>query len=205
MEMLIGCEESGTIRDTAIKNGIKAISCDLENPRGHYKHAHHKGDIVEFLNRFDDGHFNLIILHPDCTAVCVAGNRHYAGTPARSNQISWIISLWELAKEKGQRVALENPASVIWPHLREFGAIVQFVQPYEFGHLEQKKTGFALHNLPPLVATNNVKEEMLTLPIAKRERIWSMAPSPTRKRDRSVTYQGIASAIVEQWGKLPRI
>ena len=137
--------------------------------------------------------WSLIILHPDCTALAVCSNRWYAdgkpGYQKRLESIAWTCRLWDLAKQHGNRVALENPVSVIFQHL---DAPVCYVHPYEHGHGETKKTGFALHNLPPIKPTN---------PVPGREpRVWKMAPSPTRKRDRSVTYPGIAGAIVQQWG-----
>jgi hypothetical protein len=67
---------------------------------------------------------------------------------------------------------------------------VHYVQPWEHGHGETKKTGFALHGVEPLKPTNRVE--------GREQRIWKMAPSPTRKRDRSETYLGIARAMV-QW------
>ena len=36
----------------------------------------------------------------------------------------------------------------------------------------------------------------------REQRVWKMSPGPNRKRDRSVTYQGIADAMAEQWGNL---
>jgi hypothetical protein len=52
------------------------------------------------------------------------------------------------------------------------------------------------------VPTNDVYNEMMDLPRKERERIHFMSPSPNRKRDRSVTYHGIAKAMAEQWGDL---
>jgi hypothetical protein len=106
----------------------------------------------------------------------------------REQAIAWTVGLWELAKQHGDKVALENPVSVIFQHL---SAPVCYVQPYEHGHGETKKTGFALHNLEPLKPTNLVD--------GREQRIWKMPPSPTRKRDRSQTFDGIAQAVVMQW------
>ena len=49
-----------------------------------------------------------------------------------------------------------------------------------------------LYGVPELIPTNIVE--------GREQRVWKMAPSPTRKRDRSETYQGIANAMAEQWG-----
>lgn len=189
--VLIGCEESQTICTAFRAAGHEAYSCDIQPTRGNPE-WHHQADIMEVL---PSRRWGLTILHPDCTALAVSGNRWYgAGMPMhnkRLDAIEWTMRLWEMAKQYSDRAALENPVGVIFRHLN---APICYVQPYEHGHGETKKTGFALHNLPPLTPTN---------PVAGRDqRIWKMAPSPNRKRDRSKTYDGIASAIVQQWGMI---
>lgn len=186
--ILIGCEESQTICKAFRNAGYEAYSCDLQPTRGNPA-WHYQQDILEVI---PTRKWRLIILHPDCTAMAVSGNRWYGrGMPLhykREQAIAWTIELWELAKQYSNRVALENPVSVIFQYLN---APVCYVQPYEHGHGETKKTGFALHNLKPLKPTNLVD--------GREHRIWRMPPSPTRKRDRSLTFEGIAKAIVAQW------
>ena len=149
--------------------------------------------------------WDLIVLHPDCTAMTVAGNRHYAmgtlGEHKRKAAIAWTCETVMLARAQSDRVALENPASVIFPILRSaYGADVQYIHPWQHGHPEQKKTGFALWNLPRLVETNNVHEHMMTLPKRERERIHYMSPGPRRGHERSRFYAGFAAAMADQWG-----
>lgn len=200
MRIIIGCEESGVVRRAFAAIGHAAFSCDLV-PARDGSLQHYEGDIVETLNSFPDGYWDLVILHPDCTKVATCGNKHWAGTIEREDHALWIVNLWKLAKRKGKSIALENPASVIWPKLRTYGgADIQFIQPWQHGHPEQKKTGLALHNLPRLRESNNVHEQMILLPIAKRHRVHHMVPGPDRKRDRSETYAGIAAAMAAQWG-----
>ena len=74
-----------------------------------------------------------------------------------------------------------------------------FVQPYQFGHPEQKKTGLHLHGLPPLVESENVYEQMMQLPKNQREKMHYLPPSAERWKLRSKTYQGIANAMAKQW------
>jgi hypothetical protein len=112
----------------------------------------------------------------------------------RLEAIEWTMALWEKAKAHADHVAMENPVNVLPVKA------TQFVQPYQFGHLEQKKTGFWLHNLPPLTETNNVYDDMMKLPKNKRERLHYLPPSEDRWRIRSTTFSGIADAIAEQWG-----
>jgi len=138
--------------------------------------------------------WNLIILHPDCTAMAVSGNRWYGkGMPRfeeRLKAVRWTLDLWNSALEHGERIALENPVSVIFTYLPN----VHYIQPWEHGHGETKKTGFALHNLEPLQPTNIVS--------GREQRVWKMAPSATRKRDRSETFDGVAKAMVKYWGNV---
>lgn len=199
--VLMGCEESGVGRRAFEARGHKVTSCDLLPARDGAAN-HIQTDIVKYLERCDDKVFDLGVFHPDCTTMCVAGNRHYAGTSARADQVRWTVELWELAKRKCKRVAFENPASVMFAPLRQRGAVVQYVQPWQFGHREQKKTGFALHGLPGLVPTNDVSAEMMRLPKSQRERIFFMSPGPNRSRDRSESYAGIMAACADQWGAL---
>ena len=186
--VLVGCEESQTITKALRAAGHEAYSCDLAPTRGNPA-WHYQQDICEVI---PSRRWGLIILHPDCTAMAVSGNRWYGrGMPMhhkREQAIAWTVGLWELAKKHGDKAALENPVSVIFQHLN---APVCYVQPYEHGHGETKKTGFALHNLEPLKPTNLVD--------GREQRIWKMPQSPTRKRDRSQTFDGIAQAVVMQW------
>ena len=194
MKVLVGCEESQVIAKAFRLAGHEAFSCDLVPTRGN-PDWHYQQDVMEVVPLGWD----LIILHPDCTAMALSGNRWYGKGMVyyqkRLDQIKWTLSLWRLAIKHGQKVALENPGSVIFPELRKVGAKVQYIQPYQFGHGETKKTGFALHNLPPLGSTDEAE--------GREQRIWKMGPSPTRKRDRSETYQGVADAVVSQWGSSP--
>jgi len=188
MQILIGCEESQTVTKAFRKNGHNAYSCDTQPTRGN-NFWHYQKDIMKVI---PTNNWRLIILHPDCTAMAVSGNRWYGkGKPLhhkRIEAINWTLKLWELAKQFSDRVALENPVSVIFSHLSN----VHYIQPWQFGHGETKKTGFALHGLPPLKPTNIVD--------GRDQRVWKMPPGETRKRDRSKTFDGIAAAMAEQWG-----
>jgi len=202
VRVLIGCEYSGTVREAFnSKKDHLAWSCDIIGSERDGLHI--VGDVMGFLNgMFIDAKLDLIILHPPCTAMAVCGNRTYSNSQDRLDAVDWTLRLWELAKKKAPRVALENPASVIFPHLRKSGAHVQYIQPYQFGHMEQKKTGLALHNLPPLKPTNNVYDEMMKLPKGKRERVFYMSPSKDRGKERARFYTGFADAMADQWGNL---
>lgn len=197
MNVLIGCEYSGTVRDAFIKQGHSAISCDLlptDKPGPHYQ-----GDIFVILAMEN---WDLIIIHPPCTALTVAGNSTYGeGQPKYQERLSsakWTSELWEKCKQVSKAVCLENPVGV----LRRLTGMPKpnYIQPWQHGHLEQKKTGLTLHNLSPLLETNNVYDEMMKLPKNVRERLHYLPPSPDRWKIRSTTYQGIANSMAQQWG-----
>jgi len=196
--ILIGCEESGVITTKFREAGFMAFSCDTEPTRG-TQAWHFQMDVRTCIEQF--GPWSLIVLHPPCTALAVSGNRWYGkGMPRhkeRMEAIEWTCDLWKVATNECRLVALENPVSVIFQYLEcglFFVPPVSWVQPWEHGHGETKKTGFAVHGLPRLEPTNVVE--------GREQRVWKMAPGPNRKRDRSATFPGIADAIVNQWGAI---
>lgn len=196
MKILIACEYSGTVRDAFNALGHDATSCDLlptDSPG-----PHHTGDIYDML----DQQWDLIVAHPPCTALAVSGNAWYGeGMPKyqqRLDACAWTRKLWDKCLEVSPRVCFENPVGVL-PRLAGFPK-PKYVQPYQFGHTEQKKTGLYLHNLEPLTDTNNVYAEMTLLPKRERERMHYLPPSPDRWKLRSTTYKGVAEAMAEQWG-----
>ncbi len=201
MQVLVGCERSQKVCKAFRVKGHEAYSCDTEPEYGGKPEWHLHMDVCDAV-RLNSFVWDLIILHPDCTYLALCGNKHYGrnkdGTPKpkhhlREKAIHWTLTLWDLATFNSPRVVLENPASVIFPYLKKHYS-VQYIQPWQFGHGEQKKTGLALHGVPPLKPTNIVK--------GREQRIWKMAPGPNRKRDRSETYRGIADAFADQWGQL---
>jgi hypothetical protein len=209
MNVLILCELSGQLRRRFYDAGHNVMSCDTQpcdDPEHPSAVCHYEGDAIELLEQSVE--WDLIIMHPPCTALTVAGNHKYAkdkpGYTERLKAIQWTVKLWELAKLKGARVCLENPVSVVFQHLK--GAIVQYIQPHDYGEDASKRTGLALHNLKPLKPTKRIPGRIVN----GKER-WAnqtdsgqnkLGPSPTRAKDRSKTYDGIADAIVNQWGGL---
>lgn len=201
MNVLIACEYSGIVRDAFLKRGHNAISCDLlpTDKVG----PHYQGDVYDALANIGLK-WDLIIAHPPCTALAVSGNAWYGeGQPkyqSRLDSVEWTKRLWERCKKEAKYVCFENPVGVL-PRLGGFPK-PSYVQPWQFGHPEQKKTGLFLHNLPKLTPTNNVQEEMLLLPDNERQRLHYLPPSEDRWKIRSTTFQGIADAMAEQWGNL---
>ena len=189
MRVVIGCEESQVVCNAFRSAGHEAYSCDLIETRGN-PDWHIQGDIMDNLEGWD-----LIILHPVCTAMSLSGNRWYGKNMPRNQEridaVEWTVNLWNKAVSKCDRVVMENPKSVLFPRLKKLGAVIQYIHPWQHGHGEQKETGLALHGLPLIEPTNIVD--------GREQRIWKMPPGPNRKRDRSVTYQGIAEAFASQF------
>lgn len=151
------------------------------------------------------GPWDIIISHVECTEMTVAGNRWYGkGTPgenSREDAIAWVVDFWKLAKKHARKgCAVENPVSVIWQYIGK----PQYIQPWQFGHKETKRTGILTDRLPSLFPTNIVGPPPASGSQERKawEVVWRMAKSATRKRDRSETKKGIADAMAEQWGTL---
>lgn len=202
MRVLVACEFSGTVRDAFIRKGHKAMSCDLlpsEKPGPHYQ-----GDVRDVLG---DG-WDLMIAHPPCTYLAVSG-MHWTTRGLRDPKLTEdaLDFVRLLMNAPIERFCIENPVSVISSRIRKPD---QIVQPYEYGHDVSKKTCLWLKNLPKLQPTQMVEPRIVTTPSGRPAKRWgnqcsnygqdSLPPSPDRWKLRSVTYQGIANAMADQWG-----
>ena len=198
MKILIACEYSGTVRDAFRALGHDAISCDLlptdrEGP-------HHQGSVLDIIN---DG-WDMMIAHPPCTYLANSGVSWLHKEPSRWDKLDEGAAFFRLLWEAPiGRIAIENP--IMHKYAKErtgAGRQSQIVQPWMFGHTESKATCLWLKNLPPLRETNNVKTETMKLPDNERQRLHYLPPSPTRWKERSTTFSGIAQAMADQWGNL---
>lgn len=191
MRVLIACEYSGRVRDAFIARGHEAMSCDLlptDAPGPHYQ-----GDVRDVL----DYPWDLMIAHPPCTDLAVSGAAWFEGKRLSGSQQASASFFLKLAKADIPKIAIENPVCVMSSLWRKPD---QVIQPWMFGHPEQKATCLWLKGLTPLRATNDVKEEMMLLPRNQRERLHYLPPSPDRWKLRSATFQGVADAMADQWG-----
>lgn len=196
MRVIVACEYSGKVREAFRKLGHDAWSCDLL-PADDNSPYHYQGDIFDII---DQG-WDLMIAHPPCTYLTNAG-------------VSWLYrkeGRWDDMKEGAEffkklleapipKIAVENPI------MHKYAVEIigrrqdQVIQPWMFGHTEQKATCLWLKGLPKLEPTNNVKEEMMKLTPQQRQRLHFLPPSKDRWKIRSETYQGIADAFASQWG-----
>lgn len=183
MRVVILGERFGRIRDAFIKRGHDAWSCDLAPTE--VEGPHFQCDMFEVIGMGWD----LVIAHPDCTYLTVAGNRWYAGTKKRKDAIKFVEKIWNYPGI--EKLMIENPVSVLSTQSC-LGKPSQYIHPWQFGHGETKKTCLWLRGLPVLVPTNIVE--------GREQRVWKMSPSENRRMERSKTYQGWADAMAEQWG-----
>jgi len=194
LKILVGCETSGEVRESFRSLGHDAWSLDIYGSDD-ASDFHIIGDVKEHLYMGWD----IIILHPPCTALAVSGNRYYGkGGPKHSERLlaqEWTVDLWFKATGACPHVAMENPVGDL-----PLGAS-QYIQPYEYGHAESKKTCLWLHGLPRLRPENIVK-----LP---DRGFWDnqtpsgqnkIPPIKDRAKLRSKTYSGVAKAMANQWG-----
>lgn len=181
LRVLVACEYSGRVRDAFLARGHDALSCDLlptDVPGPHYQ-----GDVRDIL---DDG-WDLMVAHPPCTHLAVSGARWFHLKQAEQAEALDFVRL--LLDAPVERIALENPISIISSRIRKPD---QIIQPWMFGHGETKATCLWLKNLPPLVPTDVVE--------GRENKVHRMPPGPDRWKLRSLTYQGVADAMAEQWG-----
>jgi hypothetical protein len=142
MKVLVACEYSGTVRDAFIARGHDAMSCDLlpSDVPG----PHHQGDVLDIMG----GGWDLMIAHPPCTYLSVSG-MHWTTRGLREPQLTEdaLEFVRRLLNAPIERIALENPVSVISTRIRKPD---QIVHPWMFGEDASKKTCLWLKGLQKL-------------------------------------------------------
>lgn len=198
MNVLIACEESGTVRDEFIALGHNAVSCDILPSRKLGPHI--QGCALKAVR---SRRWDLLIFHAECTFMSNSGAKHlYLGMKKENgrNEARWAAmreaalffkELWDSDVDK---ICGENPIMLGYAKEIIGAEPSQIIQPWMFGHGETKATCLWLKGLPKLIHTDIVS--------GREQRIWKMAPGPNRKRDRSVTFTGVAKAMASQWGNL---
>jgi len=195
LKVLVACEYSGRVRDAFTRCGHFAMSCDLlpsESPGLHWQ-----GDVCDVLNMGWD----LMVAHPPCTYLTNSGVTWLHKDSERWEKLYEGAKFFKMLLDAPIPMkCLENPI----PHkyaLEKIGKkYTQIIQPWMFGHTEQKATCLWLVGLPNLVPTNNVREEMKKLPKNQQQRLHYLPPGPDRWKERSTTFLGIAEAMAQQWG-----
>lgn len=228
LKVLIACEESQRTTIEFRKRGHEAYSCDILECSGGHPEWHVKGDVTALINGHTtfqtmdgktheiEGKWDLIIAHPPCTYLSIAGNRYFNeeryGDKARERKAKRedaVQFFMQFVNANCDHIAIENPVGTINTRYRRPD---QAIQPYEFGHPVSKKTCLWLKGLPNLVPTKIVEPEKIH---SKGKSGGYSGPSwyvtdengkilswrdPRTAKARSKTYEGIAEAFAEQWG-----
>ena len=208
MKVLVACEESQEVCKAFREKGHEAYSCDIIDQSGGHPEWHIKQDVIPLINgnckfKTEDGlehkingTWDMIIAHPPCTHLAVSGARWFKeGVKPLYLQEEAIEFFMKFINADCDKIAVENPVCIMSTKYRKPD---QIINPYQFGHPEQKRTCLWLKGLSKLKETNNVYDYMLTLPLKKRARILYLGSN--QSKERSKTYPGIAKAMAEQWG-----
>jgi hypothetical protein len=167
------------------------MSCDLlptDAPGPHYQ-----GDVFDIIN--DD--WDLMIAHPPCTYLSVSG-MHWTTRGLRDPQLTEdaLEFVQRLMAAPVERIAIENPVSIISSRIRKPD---QIIQPWWFGHDASKKTCLWLKNLPLLKPTDMLPGDTKTRRANQTASGQNkLPPSKDRWKIRSATYKGIADAMAQQ-------
>lgn len=224
MRVLVACEYSGRTREAFRALGHDVISADFE-PAEDDSPYHYQGDCFDLIN---DQQFDLMIAHPPCTYLAVSGLHWNTrgvmvdGRPRAELTEEALDFVRRLMGAPIPRIAVENPVSCISSRIRKPD---QIIQPWMFGEDASKATCLWLKGLPLLKPTRVVEGKLYCcgLPVQnvdkyscpncngekKARRIYGnqtpsgqnkLGPSNDRWKERSRTYEGIASAWADQWG-----
>lgn len=206
MKILVACEESQAVTIEFRNLGHEAYSCDILPCDGGHPEWHIMHNVTDVIKSFDhdiqiqteDGNFfvkksgnwDMVIAFPPCTDLAVSGARWFKEKQSDGRQQK-SIEFFKLFTQLDDipKVAIENPIGVMSTLYRKPN---QIIQPWQFGHGETKATCLWIKGLPKLKPTYIVE--------GREQRIWKMAPSADRAKNRSKTFPGIAKAMAEQWG-----
>lgn len=223
MKVLVACEFSGVVREAFRKRGHDAWSCDLL-PAMDNSEFHFQQDVLEIL--YDDC-WELLIAHPPCTYLANSGVHCLHKDESRwAKMIEGAVFFRTFLCADVPHICVENPVmhKYALEHIGE--KHTQTIQPYQFGEDASKRTCLWLKGLPKLKPTKYVEPHYACscgfrfdyslgkygCPNCENKIgkiVWSnqtrsgqnkLSPSPDRAKKRSITYQGIADAMAEQWG-----
>lgn len=198
MKVLIACEESQAVCKAFRAKGHEAYSCDILPCSGGYPEWHIQDDCLKHL----DENWDLMIAHPPCTYLCNSGVSWLHKREGRwQDMYDGAEFFKKLLNADIPRICVENPIMHKYAVEKIGKKYEQIIQPYMFGHIEQKATCMWLKKLPLLEPTNNVKDKMTGLPKRITQRMhWHGGKD--RSVFRSKTFIGIAEAMAVQWGCL---
>jgi len=207
MRVLVACEYSGTVRDSFIRSGHYAASCDIlpsESPLG----DHYQCDIMDII----DHGWDLMIAHPPCTFMSNAGAcRMYPQKgivdPERLKKALDAKEFFmKLLDAPIPMICIENPKPL---NIVGLPPETQIIQPWMFGEPYTKKTLLWLKNLPPLIETDVITEGIVPFcPSGTGRKLGGKSLGAAIRgndsKNRSKFFKGMADAMAAQWGNLQK-
>lgn len=204
MKILVACEESQAVCKAFRELGHEAYSCDILPCSGRHPEWHIQDDVLKHLNK----KWDLIIAHPPCQRLTVAANKYYKPEYAhrfpnihqeREEAVKFFM---EFVNIDCPKICIENPIGIMSTRYKK---PTQIIQPYQFGHRERKSTCLWLKGLPSLKPTNIVEPDIIKHKSGRTDSRLHFEtlklPKEERAKLRSKTFEGIAKAMAEQWGK----
>ena len=189
MKVLVACEFSGRVRDAFRARGHDAVSCDVLPSMTAGPHL--QCDVRDVL---DDG-WDMLVAFPPCDHLASSGSAWWTRKRASGEQRAAIEFFVTLAEASIPRICVENPKGIL---TRPYRPPDQHIEPFEFGEPYVKGTYLWLRNLPPLQPSNVVTPEHRWIG-GDASAGYGLHRNPML---RSLTFQGVADAMAEQWGVL---
>lgn len=206
MRVLVACEFSQVVCKAFRKQGHEAFSCDILPCEGGHPEWHIQDDVLGYL----DLGWDLMIAHPPCTYLSKASASRLYKTTGVVDTERYILGLKakeffeKLLNANVPHIAIENPTPL---KIFQMPQYTQVVQPYQFGHPFSKRTLLWLRGLPLLEPTKVINQYSTFLPsnTGGKKRGQHSRTDKHLTRDAkiaSVTFQGIAEAMANQWSRL---
>lgn len=226
LKVLIGCEQSGVVRDAFNAAGHDAWSCDLlaaERPTN----RHIIGDVRDVMN-MDDWDI-LAVMHPPCTRLCNSGVRWLNVAPPNPP-----ADATDAEAEAWPHLSEDERLAVMWKHLDDGAALFSAV--WNVAHIPcvavenpvmHKHAKARIENFQQQAQTfqpwqygddadgpdNERKRTCLwlrNLPTltptgsldgtTARDSVHKAPPGADRWKERSRFFPGVAAAMADQWG-----
>lgn len=216
MRVLLACEESQAVCKEFRRLGHEAYSCDILPCSGGHPEWHIEGDVLEQL----DNGWDMMIAFPPCTHLAVSGAAWFEEKRKDGRQQEGIDFFMAIVNAPIDRIAIENPIGIM---SNEYRKPDQVIQPYYFGDPYQKTTCLWLKDLPPLFHAKEADLFNDKITHVDNDDVWVSADGGSqmsawyyetslistkngeRAKARSKTFQGIAKAMADQWGKIEKL
>jgi len=221
MNVLVACEESQEVCKAFRERGHRAFSADLQECSGGHPEWHIQGDVLPLINgncsfvtadthtHTQRGAWDLIIGFPPCTYMTNASavRMKVKGVIQMERYNNAMLAkdfFFAILRADCPRIAVENPTPL---GIVELPPPTQVIQPYEFGHPYSKRTCLWLVGLPQLRPTNVLTHHEPYVSGGCKDAHGNYRRFQGRnerdQKTRSKTFEGIAQAMADQWGKEP--